>query len=135
MLFSVELPALFNCVRVFGYLGALEKSRKNILKISAPEASTKPKWGHRAARGAPGALLAPPLVAPGGALGWSHTPWCPTSPPIFTLREETPKQKSLLRSTSRSRCHPLFFLGRANLVLFWPPVRANHRHRPFNIPS
>ena len=107
---------MFYFVHVSRYLGALEKSWKNILKISAPEASTRPKEGHRAARGVPGALLVrPPLAAPGGLMGWSHIPWCPTCPPILTLGEETPKHKSLFRSTPRSRRHPPFFLGRANL--------------------
>src|SRR4051812_15482397 len=78
---------LFYCVQVSGYLGALEKSRKNILKISAPEASTRLKWGHRAARGVPGALLArPPLGRAGGPPGMVPHPLVPYLAPCFNPR-------------------------------------------------
>src|ERR1044071_1662673 len=60
MRFSAELPVLFSFVWVSGYLGTLEKSQKIILKISIPEASARPKGGHRAARGQPGGCLARP---------------------------------------------------------------------------
>src|SRR3954465_16049757 len=83
MLFSAELPILFYCVQVSGYLGVLGKSRKNILKISAPEASTRPKWGHRAARGARGALLVPPLGRAGRAPGVVPHPLLPYLAPYF----------------------------------------------------
>ena len=36
-------------MQVSGYLGTLEKSQKIILKINVPEASARPKRGHRAA--------------------------------------------------------------------------------------
>src|ERR1041384_4136950 len=71
------------------------------------------KGGHRAARGQPegcmglGRTTHPP--------GWVPHPLVPYLRPIFTPREETPEQKSLFQSTSRSRHHPLFFSGRANL--------------------
>src|ERR1044072_704416 len=97
-LFSAELPVLFSFVQVSGYLGTLEKSQKNILKISVPEASIRPKGGRRAARrvlGEPQLLAAPPTL-----LGGSHTHWCPTMTPIYSPIEETLKEKSLFRSTS-----------------------------------
>ena len=66
---------IFRCVRKF-----LENSQK----IHGPEASTRRKWGQRAAWRAPGALLArPPPSCAGGLLGWSHTPRCPKWPPIL----------------------------------------------------
>jgi len=65
-------------VQVSGYLGTLEKSQKIILKISVPEASVRPKGGHRAARGSQeGAWRGP---APGRATcppGWVPHPLVP----------------------------------------------------------
>ena len=63
----------------------MEKSRKIILKMSAPEDSTRPKWGHRAARGA----LAPywrghPLGRAGGPAVVPH-PLVPYLAPYFNL--------------------------------------------------
>src|ERR1043165_1138020 len=76
MLFSAELLVLFSFVQVFGYLGTLEKSQKFILKISVPEASARPKRGHRAARGQPGGCLARPSSWP------RHLPsWVGPTPP------------------------------------------------------
>ena len=72
-LFSAELPVLFYFVQVSGYLGTLEKSQKNILKISVPEASARPKGAtgqpggsqEGAWRGpAPGCATCPPGLVP-----------------------------------------------------------------------
>src|SRR3954471_20364408 len=80
MLFSEELPVLFSFGQVSGYLGTLEKSQKYIYKISVPEASTRPKGGHKAARGQPGGCLARPS-------SWSrHLPsWVGPTPPSALL--------------------------------------------------
>ena len=59
--------------------------------------------------------VGPPLAAPGGRQGGVYLPWCPTLAPIFTLDEEISEKKSLSQFSSRSRFHPLFFPGRANL--------------------
>ena len=99
-----------------GFLGVSENSKKNHRK------STHPK-GHCArsgARGQPGgprrpAGAAPPLAAPGGRLGGSSPLWCPTLARIYSRGEKTPEQKSFFQFPSRSRRHPLFFFGRANL--------------------
>src|SRR4051812_30814220 len=98
---------VFTCLRKFQ-----EKSRK----IHAPGRTQSQKG----ARGQPGgprrpAGAAPPLVAPGGRLGGSSPLWCPTLPPIYCRGEKTPEQKSFSQFSSRSRSHPLFFSGRANL--------------------
>ena len=82
-MFSAELPVLFYRVQVSGYLGTLEKSEKIIYKISVPEASTRPKEGHRAARGVPGGLLAPPLGRAGGPPGRVPHPLVPYLAPYF----------------------------------------------------
>src|SRR3954467_838537 len=75
-MFSADLPVLFSFVQVSRYLGTLEKSQKIILKISAPEASTMPKGGHRAARGHPEGCMARPSPWP------RHTPsWMGPTPP------------------------------------------------------
>ena len=99
--------------RIFNYLRKIhEKSRK----IHAPEETRYQKWGQRGARGCPGALWArPPWAAPRGRLGGPHTPWCPTLARIFPPDAETPDRKFFRSFSSRSRRHPLFFLGRANL--------------------
>ena len=49
------------------------------------------------------------------APGWVPHPLVPYLGPIYSLTGETPKQMFFFRSTVRSRRHPLFFLGRANL--------------------
>src|ERR1041385_2054991 len=54
-------------------------------------------------------------VAPSSCLGASPLLWCPTDAPIYSRDAKTPKQKSFSQLTSRSRRHPLFFSGRANL--------------------
>ena len=100
--------------RIFKHLRKIhEKSRK----IHAPEETKCQKWGQRGARGCPGALWAPPppWAAPGRRLGGAHTPWCPTLARIFPPDAKTPDQKFFRSFPSRSRRHPLFFLGRANL--------------------
>src|ERR1043165_6224067 len=71
--------------------------------IGQPGGTKKGVW-----RGpAPGRAGHPP--------GWVPHPLVPYLRPIFTPREETLEQKSIFRSTSRSRRHPLFFSGKANL--------------------
>src|SRR3954466_7537891 len=47
--------------------------------------------------------------------GWVPHPLVPYLGPIYSPDVETPEQKSLFQSTSRSRRHHLFFSGRANL--------------------
>ena len=116
MLFSAELPMLFYIVQVSRYLGMLEKPKKSNKKSAFP----KLQRCHRGATGKPGGTQkgvwrGPP---PGRAIdppGWVPHPLVPYLGPIFTLREETPEKKLLFQSTSRSRRHPLFFSGRANL--------------------
>ena len=102
---------MFYCAQENGFLGISENSTKNHRK------STHPK-GHCArsgARGQPGGPQAPPLAASGGRLGGSFPLWCPTLARIYPRDEKTPEQKSFSQFPSRSRRHPLFFFGRANL--------------------
>src|SRR4051812_20997597 len=99
-MFSAELSVWFYCVHENGFLGVSENSRKNHRK------STHAK-DHCARSGARG--------QPGGRLGGSTPLWCPTLTPIYSRGEKTPKQKSFSQFLSRSRRHPLFFSGRANL--------------------
>ena len=99
--------------RIFKYLRKIhEKSEK----IHAPEGTKCQKWGQRGARGCPGALWARP---PGPRRGVA---WVGPTPPgallclVFLLTTRKPQIRSSFRSfPSRSRRHPLFFLGRANL--------------------
>ena len=116
--FSRAACMVYLCVgkRIFKHLRKIhEKSRK----IHAPEETKCQKWGQRGARGCPGALWArPPLGRAGGGggrLGGAHTPWCPTLARIFPPDAKTPDRKFFRRFSSRSRRHPLFFFGRANL--------------------
>ena len=107
---------MFYFVQVSRYLGTLEKSQKIKYKISIPKGSRRPEEGHRAARGTQkGVWRGPPPGRSTEPPGWVPHPLVPYLGPIFTLREETPEQKSFFQSTSRSRRHPLFFSGRANL--------------------
>ena len=98
-----------------GFLGISEKSTKNHRKSTHP----KEPGARSGARGGPGGAQAPcgrpPWAAPGGRLGGAHTPWCPTLARIFPPDAETPDRKSFRCFSSRSRRHPLFFFGRANL--------------------
>ena len=98
---------IFRCVGKFP---------ENSQEIHTPEASTRRKWGQRAARGAPGALLARPTPWPRRGAFWGG----PTPPgallgPLFLPVTRKFQKKTFFRSTSWSRHHPLFFLGRANL--------------------
>src|ERR1041385_6232598 len=79
--------------------------------------SQKPEVGPE---GSPGGPRRPPGVARGGAapsgrLGASPLLWCPTEAPIYSRDGETPKQRPFSQFALRSRRHPLFFSGRANL--------------------
>src|SRR4051812_38323808 len=70
--------------------------------------------------GSPGGPRRPPGAArggtaPSGRLGASPLLWCPTDAPIYSRDGKTPEEKSLFQFPSRSRRHPLFFFGRANL--------------------
>ena len=112
MMFSAELPVWFYCVQENGFLDVPENSQK----IHAPEGARSQKWDQRGAKGAPG--------APWSGQGWGHALWptgglpllwCPTDAPIYCHDAKTPEQKSFPQSSSRSRRHPLFFSGRANL--------------------
>src|SRR4051812_12431307 len=115
-MFLADLLVWFYCVQVYGFLGASENSRKIYRKSTYQKLPPVGSGARGRPRGALCALrMRPPPWPRRGRLGWSHTPWCLTWPPIFTRRGETPEQKPFLRSTSRSRRHPLFFLGRANL--------------------
>ena len=58
---------------------------------------------------------APPGPRRGGRLGGPHTPWYPTLARIFPPDAEISDRKSFRCFSSRSRRHPLFFFGRANL--------------------
>src|SRR4051812_36223459 len=92
------------------------KIPKNYIKISVPEASTRPKGGHRAARGQPGGCLARPSPWPRHLPpGWVPHPLVPYFGPIYSPDAKPPKKKALFQSTSRSHRNPLFFSGRANL--------------------
>src|SRR3954467_7689857 len=126
-MFSAELPVLFSFVQVSGYLGTLEKSQKKNIKNQhfgsfrkskgGPQGSQEGSW-----RGpAPGRATCPPGLVP--------RPPVPYFCPIYSPDAETPKQKSLFQSTSRSHRNPLFFSGELIWRLLWPPVRGNHRHR------
>ena len=98
---------------IFGHLRKLPEKLK---KIHAPEGARSQKWGQRAVRGPQAPVgAAKGGVAPVGRLGDSPLPWCPTSTPIYSREAKNPKQKSLFQNPSRSRRHPLFLLGRANL--------------------
>ena len=77
---------------IFRYAGKIPKI---YIKNQRSKSFCRTKGGPQGSQGVPGALLAPPLVAPGDLLGGSHTPWCPTWPLILTLDEETSKQKLL----------------------------------------
>src|ERR1041385_6865308 len=72
-----------------------------------------PEGGHKGPRRL--ASADPPLAAPRGRLGGLHLLSCPTLTPIYSRDGKTPEQKSLFQFPSRSRRHPLFFFGRANL--------------------
>src|SRR3954471_3457510 len=99
---------------IFRYLGKFyEKSQK----IHAPEGNQYQKKGQRGAKGGPGALVARPSSWPrgGGRLGGPHLLCCPTSTHILSRDGEIPGKKLFSQFPSRSRRHPLFFLGRANL--------------------
>src|ERR1041385_6280677 len=70
--------------------------------------------------GSPGGPRRPSGAARGGAepsrrLGCSALLWCPTETPIYPRDEKTPEEKSFSQFPPRSRRHPLFFFGRANL--------------------
>src|SRR6187399_1399675 len=99
MLFSAELPVWFICVQENGFLSISEKSTKNHRKSTHP----KEPGARSGARGGPGGAQAPcgrpppPWAAPGGRLGGAHTPWCPTSPRIFTRDAKTPDEKFFLQ--------------------------------------
>ena len=100
--------------RIFKYLRKIhEKSQK----IHAPEGTRGQKRGQRRARGCPGALWARPPPGPCRGVAWVG----PTPPGallclVFLLATRKPQIRSFFRSfPSRSRSHPLFFLGRANL--------------------
>src|SRR3954471_22749617 len=115
-MFSVELSVWFYCVQENGFLGVSENSRKNHGKSTHPT----DQCARSGARGQPGGPRRPagafPLpAAPGGRLGGSSPLWCPTLTPIYSRGEKTPEQKSFSQFLSRSRRHPLFFSGRANL--------------------
>ena len=113
--------AVFSRAACMVYLCAGKRIFKHLRKIH--EKSTHPKKQHTrsGARGGPGCAQAPCGRAPpgprpgGGRLGGAHTPWCPTLARIFPPDAETPDQKFFRSFSSRSRRHPLFFLGRANL--------------------
>ena len=80
---------LFSAVfvfQVFPLRELPEKSRKNYIKISVPEASWHPKYSRRGATRAPGALVARPPSWPrrGGRLGPPGLRRCPPLAYIYT---------------------------------------------------
>src|SRR3954471_15059947 len=109
MLFSEELPVLFSFGQVSGYLGTLEKSQKYIYKISVPEASTRPKGGHRAARGQPGGCLARPSSWPRHLPSWlgptppGDLPWALFIPPSRKPRNRS-RFSNLRRGAAATLC-------------------------------
>src|SRR4051812_22341117 len=114
--FSRATSAVFFCAGfwIFRYAGKTPKIYiKNQRSGSFRWSEGGPKGSQGAARRVPGAAHL--LAAPPALLDGSHTPWCPTSAPIYSPDEETPEHKSLFQSTSWSRRHPLFFSERANL--------------------
>ena len=136
---------MFSFVQVSGYLGMLEKSQKIILKISVPEASARPKGGHRAARGQPGGCLARPSPWPRHLPSWvgptppGDLPW-----PLFILPSRKRRNRSRFFDLRRgAAANPLFFLGELIWRLNWPPVRGKSSpsssssplHHPSMIPS
>src|ERR1041384_1320300 len=137
--FSRAASAVFFCACfwLFRYAGKIPKKYiKNQRSGSFHQAKGGPQGSQGAARRVPGAAQL--LAAPPALLGGSHTPWCPTLTPIYSPVEETPKNKSLFRSTPRSRRNPLFFLGELIWRLNWPLVRgkssplssSSHLHHP-----
>src|ERR1043165_709283 len=123
--FSRATNDVFFCAGfwIFRYAGKIPKIYiKNQRSGSFHQAKGGPQGSQGAARRVPGAAQL--LAAPPALLGGSHTPWFPTLAPIYSPVEETPNQKSLFRSTSRSRRNPLFFLEELIWRLNWPPVRG-----------
>ena len=114
--FSRATSVVFFCAgfRIFRYAG---KIPKKYIKNQRSRSFTSAKGGEQGSQGVPRRVhgAAQPLAAPGTLLGGSHTPWCPNFALFLPPREEIPEQKFFFRSTPRSRRHPLFFLGRANL--------------------
>src|SRR4051812_41681326 len=101
---------LFSFVQVSGYLGTLEKSQLNILKISVPEASTGPKGGHRAASGQPGGCLARPTSWPRHLPSWvGPTPPGALHGPLFILPWRKRRNRScfyhLRRGAAATLCY------------------------------
>ena len=99
-----------------GFLGISEKSTKNHRKSTHP----KEPGARSGARGGPGGAQAPCGRAPPGPR--RGVAWVGPTPPgallclVFLLTTRKPPIRSSFRSfPSRSRRHPLFFLGRANL--------------------
>src|ERR1041385_3278945 len=106
--FSRATSAVFFCAGfwIFRYAGKIPKKYiKNQRSGSFHQAKGGPQGSQEGAwRGpAPGRATCPP--------GWFPHPLVPYFGPIYSPVEETPKQKSLFQSTSRSRRNPLFFLG------------------------
>src|ERR1041385_5887297 len=116
VVFSRATSAVFFCAGfwIFRYAG---KIPKKIYKKSAfrklPQvqrgATGQPRGSQEGAwRGpAPGRATCPPGLVPRPPVLYFGPIYCPDA--------ETPEQKSLFQSTSRSRRNPLFFSGRANL--------------------
>src|ERR1041385_5927742 len=116
MLFSAELPVWFYCAQENGFLDISENSQKNTRKSTHP----KEPEAISGTRGQPRGAQAPPWRGQGwGRALWppGGLPllWCPTDAPIYSRDAKTPEQKSFSQFSSRSRRHPLFFSGRANL--------------------
>src|SRR3954466_13306188 len=123
--FSRATSAVFFCAGlwIFRYAGKIPKTYiKNQRSGSFRRSKGGPQGSQGATRRVPGAAQL--LAAPPALLGGSHTPWCPTLAPIYSPVGETSKQKSLFRSTLRSRRNPLFFPGELIWRLNWPPVRG-----------
>ena len=116
VVFSRATSAVFFCAGfwIFRYAG---KIPKNYIKYQRSRSFDNCQRG---ATEQPGGTQKGPWRGPapgraGHPLGWVPHPLVPYLRPIFTPREETPEQKSLFQSTSRSHRLPLFFSGRANL--------------------
>src|ERR1041385_843765 len=115
-MFPAELPVWFICAQENGFLDVPENSQK----ITRKSTHRKKPGARSGTRGEPWGPQAPPWRGQGWGRalrppGLLPPLWCPTDAPIYPRDEKTPEQKSFSQFPSRSRHHPLFFFGRANL--------------------
>src|SRR4051812_44146018 len=93
-----------------------QKISRKIPEYPRTRRSQMPEVGPEGSLGGPGTPLTRPGVGPRPLAAWGlPLLWCPTDAPIYSRDVKTPKQKLFSQFSSRSRRHPLFFSGRANL--------------------